>query len=399
MAEKVVGANEQSLHHFVCESNWNSDAVKTAIAERTNSLLGGKGAALLIDETSFPKKGKKSVGVSRQYCGQRGKVDNCQVAVYTTLAKGKNSGIVDFQLYLPKLWTDNTNRCNEAEIPVEKQLFKTKPQIAIELISNCKNKGVAFEWIGADGGYGNNPEFVKALNDNGITFIGDIACDTKIFLDNPAPYIHDYTYKNEEQTKLKTKQKSIKVDNWFRLNKDKLQKVEVREGENGVITVNALKKEVWIWDNKTHLKPLKLYLIIRQDLTEPFKTKYSLSNINENVTLEEAVYMQGQRYWVERPFQDGKNTVGMNSYQVRKWKSWNNHMTMVILAMLFMLEVRIENEEDCSLLSCNDIKEILCCILPKKNITEAEVFENIKRRHMNRERAKISKMKKSKSGP
>src|SRR6266478_4392987 len=124
-------------------------------------------AALLIDESGFAKQGKMSVGASRQYLGRLGKVDNGQVAVFGVLAKGRFATAIDTRLYLPKEWTDDEQRCNKAGIPESERVFKTKSQLALEIVEQARRNGVRFGWVGADAGYGSGPDFLFALADAG----------------------------------------------------------------------------------------------------------------------------------------------------------------------------------------------------------------------------------------
>lgn len=123
------------------------------VARDVNSLLGGdQDSCLLLDETCFPKKGKKSVGVARQWMGRQGKTDNCQVAVFAALARGKAVSLIDAELYLPQEWVKDPERCTAAGVPEERQVLKTKPFLALELVQRARRNGVQFSWITADGG-------------------------------------------------------------------------------------------------------------------------------------------------------------------------------------------------------------------------------------------------------
>jgi len=153
MAEIVPDTDAQALHHFLAHSPWDARALMNQVARDVNSLLGGdQDSCLLLDETCFPKKGKKSVGVARQWMGRQGKTDNCQVAVFAALARGKAVSLIDAELYLPQEWVKDPERCTAAGVPEERQVLKTKPFLALELVQRARRNGVQFSWITADGG-------------------------------------------------------------------------------------------------------------------------------------------------------------------------------------------------------------------------------------------------------
>jgi hypothetical protein len=141
---------------------------------------------------------------------------------------------------------------------------------------------------------------------------------------------------------------------------------------------------VWLWDGEepgAHC----WHLIVRREVESPCEIKYSLSNGPESTTTERLAYQQGQRYWVEQALRNAKSEVGMDDYQLRKWQGWHHHMAMVMLAMLFMFEVRREHKEDLSLLSCHDVVEVLRVLLPRANVTYEEILEQLKERHRRRQ--------------
>ena len=149
MQEVVPQSDEQSLQHFISNSPWDDCELQDQIAFEANVLLGGhEDSCLLIDESGFQKKGKKSVGVARQWNGRQGKIDNCQVGVYAALSCGDKVQPVDKRLYLPREWTINTNRCIEAGIPKDKIVFKTKPELALEMVMEARQRGMRFNWVG-----------------------------------------------------------------------------------------------------------------------------------------------------------------------------------------------------------------------------------------------------------
>ncbi|XOF32770.1 MAG: IS701 family transposase [Candidatus Electrothrix sp. YB6] len=182
MEEKVPGVKYEPLQYFLSESNWDWRPVNNHVAKDADNIFGGKeDSALFIDESGIPKKGKMSVGVSRQWCGQLGKTDNCQVVVFATLGYGRFSTPIDCRLYLPKSWTDDKERCLKAKIPADKIVFKTKHEQALDMVFHARKNGVRFNWVGCDGFYGKNSQFLRKLDNNDEKFMADVHKDQIIY--------------------------------------------------------------------------------------------------------------------------------------------------------------------------------------------------------------------------
>ena len=189
MIEVVPDTEYQALHHFASTSPWDHRVVIDQVALDSDRHLGGSpDTALIIDETGIPKKGQMSVGVARQWCGRLGKVDNCQVGVFASLVHGASAALIDARLYLPKLWTEDQKRCKRAGVP-DDVCFETKSQLALDIVHHARALGLRFAWIGCDGGYGKEPQFLRTLDDEGEQFVADVHKDQSIYLEDPAPFV------------------------------------------------------------------------------------------------------------------------------------------------------------------------------------------------------------------
>ena len=388
MAEVVPFSDDQALQHFLTNSEWDEQLVVDQIAADANSYIGGKqDSCLIIDETGLPKKGDKSVGVKRQWCGQLGKVDNCQVGVFSALGCRKDVTPVGFKLYLPKEWTDDEKRCKAAGIPDESVVFYTKHDLALQLVVEARKQGIQFDWVGADGFYGEDPAFLRSLDQMKETFMVDVHKNQHIFLENPEPVVPERTSnKGPAPKKLKPQTEPIRVDKWLECQPEEAwQRTFVRDTTKGKLLVDVLHKLVWLWDGD-ETEANCWHLIVRREV-KGNKVKFSLSNAPEDTSLERLIFMQAQRYWVERSFQDAKVECGLGEYQARKWRSWHHHMAMVMMAMLFLLEQRLFYKKNIPLLSCFDIVCILSFLLPQRAFTTDEVFRQMEVRHKKRQSA------------
>jgi SRSO17 transposase len=338
----------------------------------------------VVDGVSFPKQGEKSVGVARQWCGNLGKVENCQVGVFLGLAtpEGERT-LIDERLYLPEEWIEDEERREEAGVPEDVE-FKTKPELALEMIKEAKKNDVEFGWVNADSLYGRSSSFRENLDEEDVTYMVDIPKDTKVWLAeeiDPQSEIDKPPKRADELEKT--------------LDSNQKKEVEIRETERGKLEseVTALR----VHTNKNdHPSDREEWLLIRRDQNKD-KTKYFLSNAPPETSLHKLVKMSSTRYWIERAIEDGKGEIGMDDYEVRKWKGWHHHMTMTMLAMLLLLEMKIDLEDKCPDLTVQDVRDILQRTLPKKEVTKNEFRRLINKKIKRRKSAKKSRHRKNKN--
>jgi SRSO17 transposase len=385
MAEVVPESDEQALQHFLSNSTWDERGVLDQVAMQADGLLGGTDeSALLIDESGITKKGNKSVGVARQWNGRLGKVDNCQVGVYAALSRGPLATLIDTRLYLPSSWVEDKGRCDAAGVPPKARCLKSKPELALEMVRYNRRLGVRFNWVGMDGLYGKDPALLRALEADGETFLADVHKDQHIYLNDPRPVVPS-SPRGRKRTRLVAQSEKERVDEWAKAQPDSAwTQVTLRDSTKGALQVEVLHQRVWLW-NGTEAQARHWHLIVRREVKARDEIKYSLSNAPEHTSLLSLAQMQGQRYWVERSFQDGKSQAGLDHYQARGWKSWHHHMALVMMAMLFMLEERTEQQEDYPLLSCADVETLLAHFLPRRDVSVDEVLRQLEVRHQKRQ--------------
>lgn len=396
MAEVVVDTDAQALHHFLADSPWDARAVMDQVARGVDFLLGGdQDSCLVLDETCFPKKGKKSVGVARQWMGRQGKTDNCQVAVFAALARGRSVSLIDAELYLPQEWVKDPQRCAAAGVPEERRVLKTKPTLALELVQRARRNGVRFSWVTADGGYGQNRALLRALDDAGESFVIDVHCDQRIYLEEPCRSVQEPTSAAQQSRSAAP----LSVEQWAAQQPStSWESVWVRHSSRGELAVEALRCCVWLLEGKD-CTARKWQLLVTREVGDPKVLKYSLSNAAFTTSLQRLVYMQRQRYWVERAFQEAKNEAGLDEYQSRSWQAWYHHVALVMMALLFLLRERQIQSEALPLLSAGDVKVLLARVLPRRDQTLEEIVRQIQLRHQQRQSAIDSAYRRQKSDP
>jgi len=388
-AEVVPESKSRNLQQFLTHSKWDYKGVIDHVAHDVDALLGdSRNAGFLIDESGFIKQGKKSVGVSRQWLGRLGKVDNGQVAVFGTLANGHYVAPVDVRFYLPQEWADDPKRCEAAGVPEDNRCFRTKTELALDIVRHARERGLHYGWVGADAGYGKGPGFCFALDEMGETFMVDLHSDFQVYLKDPKPYLPEKVNKSRRPfTNYQTDQEGIEVKALFdSLPLQRWKNVTLRKTTRGVLRVRICRLKIYVWDGESDEAKCWI-LIATKSLRKNQDTKISLTNAPKHTTLKRLGWMQRQRYWVERTFEDAKGECGMADYQVRKWSAWHHHMALVMMAMLFMLTERIYHKETYPLLSCADIEELLAHFLPRRDVTEQEVIFELEQRHLQRQKA------------
>jgi SRSO17 transposase len=400
MAAVVEDGCEQQFQHFISNAPWRHEPVIEQIGHDADHLLGGKpDSALLIDESSFVKHGDRSVGVARQWCGRLGKVDNCQVAVFAVLTDGARHVPVDMRLYLPQRWIDDAARCDRAEIPMEARTMRAKSVLALEMVRAARARGMRFSWVGVDGGYGKEPAFLRALDEMGETFVADVHCDQRVWSEPPGLHVPAPKAKGRPPGKQHAAVDAITVEKLVAgFGADAWTRCTLRDSTRGPLRVDIAHRRVWVWDGEEAAARC-WHLVVRREVGAPKKIKYSLSNAPPDTKLERLAQMQGGRYWVERAFEDAKGECGLADYQAVGWRAWHHHVTMVMLAMLFIVEQRVAHQPGLALLTPRDIVAMLKETLPRKPQGKEALVDQINERHARRRSAIESRRRWQRSPP
>jgi SRSO17 transposase len=393
MATVVDAGCAQQFQHFISNSPWNHKPVLAQIGQDADRLLGGKpSSCLIIDESSFAKQGDRSVGVARQWSGRLGKVDNCQVAVFGVLSDGQRHAPVDMRLYLPKRWIDDPARCEQASIPLDARTLTSKSEHALDIVRQARAGGMRFEWVGVDAGYGKEPAFLRALDDMNEVFVADVHRTQRIWTERPALTVppspsgrgrastrgRGAAQKRQASAAPVTVESLVKrfgAADWVRC--------DLRDGTRGVLRVDLAHRRVWVWDGEEEA-PRCWHLIVRREVKSEKTIKYTLSNAPADTPVLRLGQRQGHRYWVERVFEDAKGECGLADYQALGWRAWHHHVTMVMLAMLFIAEQRVAHQPGLALLTPRDIVEMLQETLPRKPEGKDALVARINQRHERR---------------
>jgi SRSO17 transposase len=388
ICDNLSGTDYFQMQHFITESNWDARTVIDLAALKTSKTLPKqKLTGLIIDETGTVKQGDKSVGAGWQYCGNVGKIANSQVAVMACLSNGDYASMIDAQLYLPEDWAYHPARCKTAGIPKSCQMFKTKIEIAWDIILHQLELGVSFDYIGADGYYGNDANFASCIDRHGLIYMLDIHSDQPIYLEKPQLAVPQRkSNKGREPKRLKATEESIKVNEYCKsLDIVSWQKITVRNTSKGVLKALYHFKKVYIWNKQINSIEPRLLVIRKTKTKTGEEIKFSFTNAERAQYTDKALaYMQAQRFFIEHCIKESKQVLGMSQFQTRKWLAWQHQVAINIMTACFMLKEKLLCFNELPLLSARDIRDWLCFNLIKQQ-SEKEVFQLIINRHMRRQ--------------
>ena len=346
-APERTAAQHQSLLHFVGKGDWSDAAVLGKVREYVVPRIVAHGAILgwIVDDTGFPKKGKHSVGVARQYCGQLGKQDNCQVAVSLSIANDHASLPVAYRMYLPESWAKDAERREKAGVP-EDIVFKTKPQLALEQIEWACEAGLPRGDVLADAGYGAETRFRSRLTELGLSYVVGIKSTTSVWAPGtralpPPAYkgrgrrsvrpVHDDTNRpvSVEQLALGLPSGAWRKISWRQGTNERLSgrfaRVRVRPAHDRDVATERIAEE---------------WLLIEWPEDEAKPTKYWLSTLKANVTIVHLVRTAKLRWRIERDYLELKQEIGLAHFEGRGWRGFHHHATLCIAAYGFLVSER-----------------------------------------------------------
>jgi len=342
-----VSSQHQSLLHFVGQAPWSDEAVLTKVRQLTLPTIERHGVieAWIIDDTGFPKKGKHSVGVGRQYCGQLGKQDNCQVAVSLSIANHHASLPIAWQLYLPENWINDAERRKKTGIPTD-VTFQTKPQIALKQIKHACEAGIARGVALMDAGYGADTDLRDGITALGLPYAAGIGPNTSVWAPGTAPLPpKPWSGQGRPTTRLRRDaehQPVVVKALALSLPKDAWKTIAWREGVDDMLTSRFARVRVRPAHrdyNLTEPRPEE-WLLVEWPEGEDEPLKYWLSTLTADIGFEKLVDMTKLRWRIERDYRELKQELGLGHYEGRGWRGFHHHATLCIAAYGFLISER-----------------------------------------------------------
>jgi SRSO17 transposase len=334
----------RTLQQFLSLLDWNHGLMKTKLHHLVATKHAGPHSIGIIDETSCPKKGEKTPGVQRQWCGATGKKDNCVVTVHLAYGRDDFHCLLDSELFLPESWSDDRARCRAADIPDE-MVHRPKTEIALELYDRTRGNGVVFEWLTFDEGYGKSVAFLKALRDRSQPFVAEIPVIFRGWVRPPRIAGRRRTRVGRPRRKARVVARSRPfltvrehLEHTSELRDQAWRRFRVKDGEKGPMVWEA--KHVWFYPNGVDNVPLApLRLIVARSVLEPEKVKFFAADGPRDAPLTELLHVAFSRWRVERSFEDQKTELGFDHFEGRSYIGLMRHQTITALTHLFLSQI------------------------------------------------------------
>jgi len=324
-----AGVPPRSLQEFLGIHRWDDAGVGTRVQHLVRDRHGDENAIVPVDETSFQKKGNKTAGVQRQYCGATGKTDNCVVSVHLGYVTHDFQTLIDSDLYLPEAWLSDDERCREAGIPDTVQ-FRTKPMIALDLLRRAIGNRVQFKYVTADEVHGRSVGFRRDVASMGLIYVVEVLPSQRGWLKRPA------VVRPRIRTRLASgARRSRRVDEIAKRARRPLQAFHIKDTRKGPVVWEARTTRFFPWDD--HLPGEQCWLIVARNVLTG-EMKYFLSNAPKETALETMLHIAFSRAAIERLFQDSKGQVGLEHFEVRRYTAVMRHLILSMVSMLFLAE-------------------------------------------------------------
>jgi len=352
MADRLPGGDVQALQQFVNQSPWPTKEIRSSLARKVEGEFVAE-PYWLVDEVSFPKQGRHSVGVARQYCGALGKTSNCQVAVTLDLGTEESSTPLDWALYLPEQWINNPMRRKKAGIP-EEITFKTKTELALDLIDEVRTWGLQDRLVLTDSGYGDSYEFRGGLRSRKLDYVAQVSGGLTAWAEDPHPAEPPMKRGGKIPRKRLYAKELPPTRSLCQIAKDlpssSWKTITWREGTKGPLSSCFARMVVWMATGLTEGRTMKVpseELLIEwpEGTNEP--RKYWLSSLFPQRTSFRALVRKAKgRFRVDQDYEEMKGEVGLDHFEGRSWQGWHHHVTLVTLAYAFLMLERMGNKKN-----------------------------------------------------
>jgi len=348
LAPDNVRRTHQSLHHLVADAPWDDEQMLAQVRGQVlpAMLRHGPVVAWIVDDTGFPKQGKHSVGVARQYCGQVGKQDNCQVAVSLSVSTWSSSLPIAWRLYLPEVWCQDSQRCQQAGVPAGIE-FQTKPEIALQQIRKAMEWKVDVGVVLADAGYGNGTPFRTALTQLGLSYVVGIESSTTVWAPGqqplPAPPRKPGRGATPKRLQRNAGHQPVSVKQLaLDLPSSAWKDIAWRPGSQKTLRSRfaAVRVRPAHRDEKRTEPHPEEWLLIEWPKQESEPAKYWLSTLPIQTSLKSLVKIAKHRWTIERDYEELKQELGLGHYEGRSWRGFHHHATLCIAAYGFLISER-----------------------------------------------------------
>jgi len=343
------GVPPRTLQQFLAAHSWDEDGMRQRLQEIVASEHGGPHSIGIIDETSDVKKGVMTPGVQRQHCGAVGKQENCIVTVHLGYAVDDFHCLVDGELFLPEVWSNDRDRCRAAGIP-DTMVYRPKTEIALELYDRARAHGLCFEWLTFDEWYGSKPPFLRSLDEREQKFVGEVHKDFVAWTKPPRVTTRPFRRHGRGRGRRTPRvvagsRKPLTVAAMLRwhppLRDQPWQRFRVKDGEKGPLVWEV--KHLLIYPKDEAGLPARPYhLLVARNVLNPTEVKYFVSNAPPRTSVQKMLLVAFSRWRIERCFEDEKGEIGLDHYEGRRYQGLKRHLILSAVSHLFLARVHQE---------------------------------------------------------
>ena len=343
----AAGVAPRTLQEFLSQHRWDEDSLRRRLHEIVIRDSQGPHSIGLIDETSDVKKGDKTPGVQRQWCGTVGKQENCIVTVHLGYATGDFHCLIDGELFLPECWSEDRQRCRAAGIPDE-MVYRSKWKIGLELYDRARQNGVVFDWLTVDEGYGGKPLFLQGLDARGQLFVAEVPVTFSCWSTRPnitkRPYRRGGRGRPRKTPRLRADSPSpcgVKdlVERWPGLCDQDWTRYYVKDGEKGPLVWDVKQTRITM-KNDDGLPGIELHLIVARNALDHDEVKFFVSNAPHETSVQTLLLVAFSRWRVERCFRDQKQEIGLDQWEGRYYVGLKRHLILSCVSSLFLARCR-----------------------------------------------------------
>src|ERR1700680_2330037 len=346
VAEAVGDRIPDRMQRLFYRVPWDADAARDRLQQFVIETFGDAEGIGVVDETGFLKKGKRAVGVARQYTGTAGKRENSQVATVLSYATKDAHVFLDRELYLPEAWAADGTRRAQAHVP-EEGGFATKPQQAMAMLEHAWEQGVPMRWVTGDEVYGDSPRLREMIQAQGRFYVLAVSAHTRVWTERPE--VEEPAEQTGGRPRLaprvaKSAPKARMVSEVIAsLPKSAWKRLAVVEGEKGLITYHWAR--VRVVESRDQLPGPDVWLLARRSQAAPDKLAYYLAYAPPKASLETLMRVASTRYTVEQCIEEAKGETGLDQYEVRFWHSWYRHITLSMMAHAWLASIKRHEQE------------------------------------------------------
>ena len=343
-----AGVPPRTLQEFLSQHRWDHDRLRDTLQAIVRDEHAGPRSVGIFDETSDVKKGDKTPGVQRQWCGVVGKTENCIVTVHLAYAREGFHCLLDGELFLPESWSDDRPRCREAGIP-DDLVYRPKWLIALELYDRAVANGLRLDWLTFDEGYGGKPELLRELSARSQRFVAEVPRNTTGWLDLPRvatrPYHKHRRGRGRKTPRLASGSRpACRVDALLDRAESRDQpwsRWRVKDGQKGPMVWEVKRRRFWPVD-ADGLPGEPQHLVVARDVLHPEQLKFFVSNAPEQTRVDVLLLVAFSRWRVERCFEDQKSEIGLDQYEGRRYQGLKRHLIISCVSYLFLARMRQE---------------------------------------------------------